>query len=1273
MKMRRTKVVRAAALCASLAFSTLIGACASGEQNARVVAPVAALRSEAPRSKDPELVGRWALAEMFEPGGSAREAERARQTLGASGGGLHANLARAVYDHVHGDLKRAADAYVAVLRSAADRPSAETPLVAWFATRQLVSLRSSVANLFGRHRATLDAILEDPRGLGWRAVAELEDFRSRELWDSAEATGDAFDALVTKRLGCATGVRLAGPFGQGTSPDRRRAFAAEKPGPWPLVWPADPSRSFPPKVLKVEQRRCLASSTERSDDGVFYAEVFFTTKTERELIVAAQGAVKVWVDDTPVLERDLRAWGVWQRFGAAIRVAPGRHRVLARVLGDASSIRLLNPTGAPAEVETDGDAQKGYTLSPPELLPSPNPLDAWLKPTVAPKPESEWPRARSGVEAALAAFLAHGEGMDDVATVLVEPYVRREDTAPVMLEYAALFTRNDPALPEELKRRDEKQLRTRAVELDPRLWASRSWLLLDEAEQRGFVDAAPGLSNLAREFPAVPEVVEQLARVYGRLGWRAERMTALETLAERFPDDVGALRLYLDALDEDGSVEAADAVAVRVKKLDPDAEVDLDRALARRDYAAAIAELERLEKRRPDRKEIASRIAEVLARAGDGRKAAEQLEKALEKNSEDAGARFRLADRAYARGDHAALRRAVAEALQVGAKADDLREAIDLLEGATNLEPYRKDGRAIIAEFEAWQKAGKRMEGNAARVLDYAALWVRPDGSSEMLEHEIVRIQSQEAIGKEAEQQPPRGFVLRMRVVKPDGRVLEPERVAGKPTLTMPHLEVGDYVEIEHVTRAAGDGQKGKRFRGLHWFFREADKGYWRSEFIVVSPKDRLLDIETRGQVAPPKTREIGTFVERRWRVDESPPAVEEPDSPRPTEFLPSVRIGWGSSLEESVRRLVDVATDETPLDPRLHALATSIVKGIPERDRDARARAAYRWALDNVEEGQESDGRRALTGRSGSRQSAFEHLMKQLGIPVATVLVKNRLAAPPLGPMSELDAWDGLALRIETERGPRYLTVRDKFAPYGYVPAEQRGQPAIVLAPGLKRETISADGAIDGVMFEGRADVREDGSASVELVQSFSGKIGISVRNVVDRLPPSQLQDFVESRIVARNLPGARLRELKVENAEALDRPLAFRVRAEVPQFLKPQGRGFVLGSIFPLRLAQLATLPVRETPLLLGASSHVEVKFEVVLPTTMRMPASLPQGEVRDGDRVVRVKDTVNGHAIELSRYVDVPAGRVQPGEEYARFLAFAQRADAMVERDILLGAAR
>ncbi|WP_394844622.1 tetratricopeptide repeat protein [Pendulispora brunnea] len=1218
-------------------------------------------RDKGRASGDGETVGRWALLEMVAPGGDAGQAKNAIGKLRQmKHEGLYGSLALALYDETHGDPRAAADAYAASLVAASKSEDPDVHLVAWFATNHLHALRGSVADLYTRHKKTLEDLIARPGKLGWRSVAELSDWSNAEAFDKAVVIDDAYDAQYTARAGCARKVRLAGPFGRGTSVDRRRSFPAEDSRPWPPSWEPDPLRGTRPHILKVEQHRCLVGSPEQTGKGVFYAEAFFSTDQERDLILAVAGALKVWVDDVPVLERDLREWGVWQRFGANVHVGPGRHRVLARILNDNTSFRFFGADGRPAGITTDIDATRPYGLTKAVALPSVNPLDTIVRNRAAASP----------LQGFFAASLASVDGLDDVASALLDPYVEPENAAPVALQTAAAFAHADPIYPEDKRRQNERRYRTRAVEKDAGLWYSRAWLALDSGEQKGLVEGVEPLRKLVEEFPNEPEILEGLGRVYGKLEWRAERMRAFADLSKRFPDDADALRAYLDALEDDGPLELADAVAVRIKKLDPEAEVDLERALARQDWKAAIDELRRLAKRRPDRKEIATRIADVLARAGNPAAAAAELDKALAKNPEDATVRFRLADRAFSKGDRGALRRALAESIQAGASVAELRDAITVIEGATNLEPYRIDGKQVIRDFEKWEKSGKKMAGNAARVLDYSALWVHPDGSSEMLEHEIQRMQSQEAIGKEAEQQPPQGLVLRLRVIKPDGSVLEPEPVEGKPTLTLPHLEIGDYVEMEHVTSFRGDGEKGKSYKGPQWFFREADKGYWRSEFVVISPKDRPLEVETRGSVPKPKERALGTFVERRWRVDESPPAPEEPDAVPPTEFLPSVRIGWGQSLQESLARLVDLASDETPLDPRLGKLAREIVKDVPEKSRLARAEKLYHYVLGAVEEGNENDGRRALTGRSGSLQSAYGHLLRQLGIPLELAVVKNRLAPPPLGKLSETEAYDSLVMRLDTESGIRWLTVRDKFAPFGYIAAGLRGQPAYRLIPGTPRDTTATGGDLDGVSFEGRATLREDGSASLDLSQAFRGKVGASVRGVFDRIAAGQVRDFVETRLVGRNFPGARVRDVQVEGKQALDAPLVVRVKADVPQLARAVNGGMSLKPMFPMRLAQLAALAERQTPQLISGSSHVEVKFEVVVPESMRMPSSLPVGEVRDGERLVRVGDAVHGHALYLDRVVDIPAGRVQPGEEYTRFQRFSQQADQLVEREIMLG---
>jgi cellulose synthase operon protein C len=1259
-----------------VAVAVILGAAALGCGAAAPRPPVweglASQRAAGPVSTDADVVGRWALSEMVAPGGLAAEAAIARRRLddigrGGAGERIWASVARAMIDDAHGDPQSASAAYVGALAASARSSETQAPLVGWLAARRLVALRGSVADLYEKHRAALEGLLAHPGNLGWRAVAELEEWRAAEVYDRAEKTGDAFDAEVQTRAGCARGVRLAGPFGHGGVPDHLHSFPAERPGPWPAAWEADPLRKSVPHVLAVKQSRCLAVADEQVQDGVFYVETFFTTRGERELLLAVQGALAVWVDDTLVLSRGIEDWGSWQRFGAHFIVGDGRHRVLARVLAPAASVRLLDPDGTAARVATDGDARQPYAIVPPRLLADPNPLAAIVRAAMV---DPAAAAARDPLGAVLAADAAHGEQMDDVASALLEPLASPPDAGGLALQMASLFVMGDPAFPEDARTPRARALRDRALARDPGLWRARLGAILDGAEQHGLSDAVDPLRTLASEVQSEPDVLERLANLYGRLGWRAERLRTLADLAQRFPDDVTALRAYLEALEEDGPADLADTVSARIKKLDPDAEVDLDRSLARRDYVQAIAELERLGKRRPERKEIAVRIAEVLARSGDPSAAARELEKALTKQPLDARARFGLADRAYAKGDGGALRRALAAALQAGAPADGLRAAIDVLEGATDLEPYRKDGRAIIAEFEAWERAGHHMDGTAARVLDYSAIWVKGDGSSEMLEHEIQKIQSQEAINSESETEPPAGLVLHLRVIKPDGRVLEPEPVSGKATLTLPHLEVGDYVELEHITEQAGDGAKGQQYGGPHWFFREADKGYWQSEFIVVTPAARELEIETHGNVPPPQTRAIGDFVEHRWRVDLSPPADVEPDSPPITEFLPTVRVGWGISLDSTLARLVDLAGDDTPLDPRLRATALAIVRGVPERATDERARLLYRWVIEHVQDGKEMDGRRVVTSGSGSRQAAFRYLLRLVGIESQLALVKNRLAAPPLGKLSEVEEYSALVMRFATDVGVRWIMVRDKFAPYGYIPAELRDQPAVVLAPGMPRDVARAQGMIDGVLYEGHATVQDDGAATLDLVLTLSGNRAIAWRNALDRVPQARLFDFVERELIAPSFDGGHVRDMKVEGADAVDQPLVLRLRVEVPQLAKITQGQLAVRAPFAPSLSHLAALPERHTPLLRAASWHTEVRLTVALPDSATMPADVPRGELRFGDATVVAKDVVRGHAIDFERVIDLPAGRVQPGEEYAGWQKFVRDADALLTRDVLVG---
>jgi hypothetical protein len=76
-----------------------------------------------------------------------------------------------------------------------------------------------------------------------------------------------------------------------------------------VAWAPDEVRGSVPRVLSTARSRCLTAADDQVPSGVFYAQTFFATRGDRELVVAVQGAVAVWIDDKLVLNRGVEQWG----------------------------------------------------------------------------------------------------------------------------------------------------------------------------------------------------------------------------------------------------------------------------------------------------------------------------------------------------------------------------------------------------------------------------------------------------------------------------------------------------------------------------------------------------------------------------------------------------------------------------------------------------------------------------------------------------------------------------------------------------------------------------------------------------------------------------------------------------------------------------------------------------------------------------------------------------------------------------------------------------
>ncbi len=1264
---RRGWCSRASLLLAALASSSLALCC--GGSGLPAAAPLSELRAAGESSSDDEELGRWLLGELLAHGGDAGRAEAARRRLEEHGGEHYlAQLALALDAAWHGRLKSAPGHFVQALELASEERGVMPRLVAWFAASQAAALSDHDPELWQRARPLVERLMDEPRGIGWRARAQLVQWWLEEL----ARRGPVQTEESLGRLGCVTKVRLAGPFGSAAPVHLQRHFPPEQPGPWPHRWPEDAESGAAPEVLASSVEGCEVRAERPQPQGVYYAESFLELSQPEDVILAAQGALALWVDDRLVLDRDPRQWGVWARFGVQLRLQPGRHRVLARLSEPRTLLRAMHADGRPLVARADLDASLPYTLLAPELLGDPNDLMQFMATSASrgAHPQSAvaaWEEPLDDVLRFLVAELTHLEGEDDVASVLLGPLTEPLATASgASLMHLSEWVQRDPVMGRTEAADRARLLQEAAVQKDPKLWRPQLGLVLAKANAGNLTEAVQPLRELSQRFPDVPAIWTALGAVFGRLGWKPEQAAATLELGRRFSDPA-ALAAAASVYEQRGERETASALVQRAAALDAGSELLFERALRRRDYAAALSALTELERTRPQKRALWQRRRQELSLAAGEREARlGLLVNLVEERPESGAARLALADAQLAAGQDEALHQALAQAIQAGADTAPLERAIDAVEARSDFAPYRIDGRQVIRDYE---RSGKRQAGTAERVLDYAAVWVHADGSSRMLEHEIVRVQSEEGISKFAEQRPLTGLVLNMRVIKRDGRVLEPEQVQGKPTVTFPHLELGDYIETEHVVGAPAE-ERGRTYSGLRWFFREADVAYARSEFVLIAPEHRPLQIEITGQVPEPELVRDGMFVTRRWRVDGSPAAPVEPLSVPVQEFLPSVRVGWGNDLERRLRLLSEQVADTLPVDPRIRQLALGIVAkaGAADAEPLVQARHAYRWVQDNIKEGPEVEGPKVLTSQQGNRWAALRMLLRALDVPVRYAVVKNRLAPPAPGPMSEAEAYNVPLLRVGEGTGATWLTLAERHAPFGYVPVEARGMPGHELAVEGRTAVLVPDvGDQDRLSYEGTVQLLPGGNARVQLRQSFAGRYAMRLRSQLEEVPEGRLREVVQTHLLGQALPGAELLDYAIEARSDVDAPLVIEMKAAAGNLVEAREEQQVIEPPLMPRLTRLSALPSRQTPLLIAEAMHQSTRLSFTLPPGTRVLGA-QQSELKHGEHRVWCRDRVEGRSLVLEREVALAAGRVAPAD-YPSFAAFTREAERLLSQPIVL----
>jgi tetratricopeptide (TPR) repeat protein len=1127
--------------------------------------------------------------------------------------------------------------------------AAVVPACVGFATRWPTDLRAAVAvQIVASHRGSL---AEGARRSFLAALAPLVPAcaaarTTNNAASCAELAVAVDDAArnVAMSLGDRAALRAARPGGdlvhataEGPFRDADEALAGGPLADRPLV----KHPRF--RVFELEDEAGVLSPSRRSVDGWWRLTLRGEVPSERSglLAVRASGGIEVRLDGTVVFVRHPDEPGATVE-EVGVRVGAGVHvvEVLATETGRGLRISAFDDDGRP--------------------LLRPVPRQRWSRTATA--AAAAVPQAvrqltpsadvERGDTTALASLLfAHamaraGLGADaDVERVLARRLVDRFGwSAPALV--AAAQTVEDDALPDRV-----------AVALAAPLWSkvlshwpSHPLALLSRARAaseerpdealalyRGLVAAAPAYPIGRREL--IDALLER--GVIDEAKANAEALLALGETNENIATAAPALR---------SAGEVLRAQRLQTLRSRRTADDDDGRALlAEGDVDGARAELARRLERGDDR---AFERWAALVELQDPAAVLRAVDELIRRFPDDTALQIRRAQLLTRLQGPAAGRQALDALETTDAQALRLRAAWG---GETPTGDRAARGEAIIAA-----RRGTTTPPFAGFpvvfLLDDLERQFAADGSSVVVRHWIAELRTKDALDAFGELRVDDDEVLvRLRVVKPDGTVVEPERHAGVDDVSLPGLAPGDLVE--YLSWSVESSAR----HGFAWETRslvQARPAVARSyavEFPATLAMTRQLRILAESGAAAPTSTTIGPADRPRIRQvftsDSAPPLLDEPGSVDRLES--EAQGGFAIDLDDDVfrrRRSRPFLRASRP-DPWLQDVAALVGGRGSETERTERL---FRFVAQSIVDADSpSDAVSVLVVGRGQRQALFHALARAAGIETHALGVHATLDLDRRIPHG--GTFSSIVSRVVTDGHPHVVAFLDGAPTWDGLSPWFTGAETIDLVDGTRgvlddrhlEKAVPELVADLGIVEEQTGDRRLAGVVALRLPVYAAGFVRPALRKVTE----ARLGQVLEAAL-GGTLPGVKVTRVSTPGIDAEARPLGILASVEVPvtsttvrlEHVFPGGAMAAFNLAPPL--SSWSTVAVRRRALMVvPGAERLEVRLRVPERTAfIEVP---PDVALTAGPLELRQKTSVFDDGLVWQRSIERRGARVSPAQ--------------------------
>lgn len=576
-------------------------------------------------------------------------------------------------------------------------------------------------------------------------------------------------------------------------------------------------------------------------------------------------------------------------------------------------------------------------------------------------------------------------------------------------------------------------------------------------------------------------------------------------------------------------------------------------------------------------------------------------------------------------------------------------------------DDLRIDGINYIKNFK---DTGTERESPALVLLDQFLSIYDTNGGSLNLVHQIVKLQKPEGIINFGEYSVPDGAeIINMRTIKRDGRILEPEEIPEKESISFPSLEEGDFIEANYIFSEPPQELIAPDFTGHRFVFQRFDASLLKSNYCVLVPQEKGMEYEFQGNIKIIDKGSEEGFKRTCFEMENQKMAFSEPISIDPFYHLPWVKVRSNLKFRDLIHGYRNRLKKIIKINYQLMEIAEEIKK--KRKNRMEKIKMAYNYVMNNIKENEEvlitTSPSYTLSLGEGERLLLLKTLLNILNVNSSIVLVvplhhwlKNKENA-------DIFDFSYPLIKIAEKDEEIFLDPSIDFIPFGYFPPIVQKRPYLTIEDGGKDnlfETPFLPMNNEYCHLEIKVRIESGGDIEGEGIETLRGINGVMHRNIFSKLGQEKRKEDYALFLSEIN-PYFILKDFEIDNLNEVNAPLVIKFKISG----KHRDTIFSINSIPKISLKDYIKFPSRSTPFLLNVHLNQGFYFKIELPSKTEITEK-PQRQnyihkFGSFTRSVKIEDFSDSKEIIVNHNLNIPIRVIYP-EDYKEFIDFALMID-------------